>query len=243
MTSKWLSISNAHAKKTLICFPYAGGGVNIYAGWQKLLPDDVRLVIVQPPGRGGHFGEPAIDDMEQLISALQVHLDPYMQGDYVLYGHSLGSRVAFELLRQALKRGLPCAKHFFASGSASPSYCGNRKAIYDLPSAEFRAELASLNGTPKEILEHSELMDLFEPMLRADFKLADTYGYHKALILPCAVSVFAGTQDPILEEHTRHWLTFFEQGEFSWFEGGHFFINDYTDEIVEKVGDRLASIT
>ncbi|TMO56912.1 thioesterase [Pseudoalteromonas aurantia] len=240
--SEWLSVSNESAEKTLICFPYAGGGANVYAGWAKLLPKDVRLVIVQPPGRGRHFGEPAIDNMNKLISELQPQLVPYMQGEYVLYGHSLGSRVAFELLRQALERGLPCAKHFFASGSASPTYCGLKKPIYDLPSDEFRVELGELNGTPKEILAHDELMDLFEPMLRADFKLADTYKYEQPLTFPCNVSVFAGKDDPILEENARHWLSFFESGDFTWFEGGHFFINDCTTEIVDKVSTRLALI-
>lgn len=241
--SEWLSVSNESAEKTLICFPYAGGGANVYAGWAKLLPKDVRLVIVQPPGRGRHFGEPAIDNMNKLISELQPQLVPYMQGEYVLYGHSLGSRVAFELLRQALERGLPCAKHFFASGSASPTYCGLKKPIYDLPSDEFRVELGELNGTPKEILANDELMDLFEPMLRADFKVADTYKYDQPLVFPCGVSIFTGNEDDtVLEEHARHWLSFFESGDFTWFEGGHFFINDCTTDIVDKVSTRLALI-
>ena len=165
-----------------------------------------------------------------------------MRGEYMLFGHSLGSRVAFEVLRQAVNRGLPCAKHFFASGSASPARCGFKKPIYTLPSAEFRQELAQLNGTPKEILEHSELMDLFEPMLRADFKLADTYRYDDALTFPCNVSVLSGKDDTITEENARHWFSFFESGDFTWFEGGHFFINEQTASIVDKVSTRFATV-
>jgi medium-chain acyl-[acyl-carrier-protein] hydrolase len=241
--SQWLRVSNENAKKTLICFPYAGGGANVYAGWEKLLPRDVRLVIVEPPGRGRHFGEPAIDNMDQLIRELQPHLDPYMQGEYILYGHSLGSRVAFEVLRTALKRGLPCAKHVFASGSASPTYRRIKKPIYDLPSDAFRIELGKLNGTPKEILANDELMDVFEPMLRADFKMADTYQYDQSLVFPCGVSIFSGNNDDtVSEEHACHWLSFFESGDFVLFEGGHFFINECQKEIVDKVSTRLSLI-
>ena len=56
-------------------------------------------------------------------------------------------------------------------------------------------ELHQLDGTPREVLEHPELMEMMLPILRADFSICDTYEYSQAAPLPCPISAFGGFQD------------------------------------------------
>jgi medium-chain acyl-[acyl-carrier-protein] hydrolase len=51
------------------------------------------------------------------------------------------------------------------------------------------------NGTPREILEHTEMMELVLPTLRADFSLRDTYRHRTESPLGCAISAFGGMAD------------------------------------------------
>lgn len=46
------------------------------------------------------------------------------------------------------------------------------------------ARLRTLKATPAEILENEELMQLFEPMLRADFALSETHEFDPASASP-----------------------------------------------------------
>ena len=57
------------------------------------------------------------------------------------------------------------------------------------------AELRRLNGTPREVLEHEELMEIMLPVLRADFALYETYVYSPEPPLNCPISAFGGLQD------------------------------------------------
>ncbi|MZE55068.1 hypothetical protein GTY86_28075, partial [Streptomyces sp. SID5770] len=42
----------------LLCFPYAGMGASLYRSWPGLLPEDVEVVAVQPPGREDRARDP-----------------------------------------------------------------------------------------------------------------------------------------------------------------------------------------
>jgi medium-chain acyl-[acyl-carrier-protein] hydrolase len=57
------------------------------------------------------------------------------------------------------------------------------------------AELQQLEGTPREVLEHPELMDLMLPVLRADLSVCDTYEYTEEAPLACPITALGGLQD------------------------------------------------
>lgn len=241
MKNQWLvkprPIPSADIK--LICFTYAGGGVSIYTPWKDKLADNVELNIVQLPGRGTHFSNKLIDDMDELVSALLPKISGLLQHNYVIYGHSLGSRVGFELVRLAMSKGFPAPLHFFASGSASPKSKALGGHLYDLPDEQFIEELKKMNGTPKEILASKELMSLIMPTLRADFKIAEQYVCDRAFSIPTGVTVLGGKQDKISSEKLKLWGEFFSSMEIEMCDGDHFFIDSNPQQVLDIVNRKL----
>jgi pimeloyl-ACP methyl ester carboxylesterase len=144
-------------------------------GWSRHLPADVELVAVQPPGRADRISERAYTDIASLVADLCAAIEQLIDRPYLLMGHSLGSRVAFELARELRRRGHPPPAHFIASGSAAPQLPARGKRIHDLPREELLVELRDLDATPEAVLENQELVELYLPMLRADFRLSETY--------------------------------------------------------------------
>ena len=223
-------------KVRLFCFPFAGGGVNTYMPWVELMHCDVELVLVQLPGRGSRMLESAHDDMESVINELMQEADFITKIPYIFFGHSLGSRVAFELACTLQSHNMPLPQYFIASGSRPPHLDVEEKEIYKLPEPEFLQELKELNGTPQEILANEELMQILIPLLRADFKIADTYRATKTA-MPFPMLVLHGKEDI---EITLSQL-------FKWSElsnvncnlveinGDHFFIHEYSHDVVEQV--------
>ncbi|TMP43891.1 thioesterase [Pseudoalteromonas citrea] len=228
---------NADVK--LICFPYAGGGVAVYHSWADILPDNIELSIVQLPGRGSHFAATPIDNMEKLITLLYPEIEHMLTMDYVIFGHSLGSRVGFEVARKAVNSGLQAPRHFFASGSGAPDIGCFEKSIHSLPQLEFFAELRQMNGTPAEVLDNVELMKMVEPTLRADFQIAEQYQYKGKDIIPCDVSILYGVEDSIETNSLLNWSYYFESCSLKPFSGDHFFVESERGAVIEHVCDVL----
>jgi medium-chain acyl-[acyl-carrier-protein] hydrolase len=122
MKSKWFVIPkpNTNADLKLICFPYAGGGASTYIPWIKDLPYNVELIIIQSPGRGTRINESPYVNIHSLISNLIKAIPDILDKPYILFGHSLGSRIAFELMRHLKILNYAPPQHFIASGSGGP---------------------------------------------------------------------------------------------------------------------------
>lgn len=237
----------------LFCFPYAGGSSSIYFGWIDHFPDDVEIVLIQPPGRGSRLVDSPHTCMAGLINELLENHSIFKEVPFVFFGHSLGSRVAYELAIQLESRGLPGPKHLIASGSRAPHLPAHQKLLYKLADEQLITELRNFNGTPNEILQNAELLQLLLPTIRADFKISETY-QAQAKALACPISVFHGINDIDIDPtQVEAWEQLTLIGSTIWqFEGDHFFINQHRMKILERVkailsssynGDRLNETT
>src|SRR5262249_49396328 len=138
------------------------------------------------------------------------------------------------LLRR--ERGLEPV-HLFVSGRNAPQVAEPDPPTYALPEPEFLAELQRLEGTPKEVLEHPELMQVMLPLIRADFEALQTYVYEAEPPLSCPISAFGGLLDPgFNREELSAWREL-TTASFSLrvFPGNHFFINNDQRLVVHAV--------
>ncbi len=199
MNTPWLirPAPNPSAVLRLVCLPHAGGGANQFRHWPAGLSPAVEVCAVQLPGRETRFREPPIPHYQPLIAALADALLPSLDRPYALYGHSLGALLAFELVRELRRRGIPGPVHLIVAAYTAPQLPRDRPPLHALPDDEFCEALRVRGGTPAVVLNHAELMQLFLPMIRADFAVSETYTYQPESPLDCPLSVLAGDNDPL----------------------------------------------
>ena len=217
----------------LFCFPYAGGGANIYREWARLL-DNVEVVAAQLPGRERRIMEPPIDGMPDLTANLVRSIEPLLDKPFFLFGHSMGALIAYELASQLQQRGAPTPRHVFLSAYRSPDRASRNKQLHMLSDTEFMAELRRYGGTPDELLRNPEARELFLPMLRADFKLHETHIFHPRPPLRCPITTLAGTYDRIVSAaEMGGWM---EKTACSCsqttIEGDHFFLHESRSKVL-----------
>jgi medium-chain acyl-[acyl-carrier-protein] hydrolase len=243
---RWLAYRdvNPRAKMRMFCLPYAGGGASVYRGWGASLPNYLEVCPVQLPGRESRLREAPFTDLKTMVPAVADALVPYMDLPFVLFGHSMGAAIAFELTRELRRRGRPQPLHLFVSGRRAPHLPAREEPIHALPEPEFLAKLRELNGTPEEVLQHEELMKLLLPILRADFGVNETYEYTEGEPLQAGISALGGIGDKdVLREDVDAWRQH-TTGRFRarMFPGDHFFIHGNKDLVLEAVARDLAEI-
>jgi len=235
----WLAYHkpNPQADMRLFCFPYAGGSAAIYRMWADQLPKNLEICPVQLPGRGTRLNDRFFTRLMPMVEALAPALRSYCDRPFAFFGHSMGAAIAFELARH-LRQQYHCEpEHLFVSGRNAPQVPDTDPFTYDLPEPEFIEEVRRLNGTPKEVLEHPELMQLMLPLLRADFSVIQTYVYVAGEPLNSSITAFGGLLD---HEVTREGLDAWSSqttGRFSlrMLPGDHFFLQTSHDLLLKAM--------
>lgn len=225
----------------LFCFPYAGGNSSIYRGWQAALGRGVEVISIEPPGRGRRFLEPPISDLTLLTREIVKELAPLMTVPSIFFGHSNGALMCYELAHELRRQGMTLPSHLILSAKPPP-HITDDKVLHTLPTAELLEELKALNGTPPEVLEHAELMEIVLPLLRADFALSETYQHGINPQLDCQLTLLGGTDDADLSiEELAEWGRYcVHEARVHALNGDHFFIHSCRAEVLQIVKQVIA---
>ena len=228
---------------TVYGLPYAGGNAYAYRPLERHLPEGVRLVGIELPGRGKRTREPLCRSLEALADDVFVSLRPRLRGArYALFGHSMGASLSFLCLRRIADAGLPLPAVAFLSGAQPPMHPCRDEGRHLLPRDDFIDMLRTLGGCPPEVLAEKALIDYFEPMLRADFEAVETWRPAPAAPLPVPLVVLHGQGDGFSQAEARGWERETTRAfEFHEFPGGHFFLLQHWPDIARLIGDALVT--
>lgn len=229
---------------TLFFISYAGGSASVSFKWKKLLHSQIKLVPLELAGRGIRTGEPLKDSIEEMSDDLLHQIgEELVPGDrYAIYGHSMGTMIAFELYYKLVARGYGQPAHLFVSGGRAPHVPRNFPRSHDLSADQFRTHLQRYGQLSEAIFDNRELYDYFMPVLRADFKAVETYKYTaKSAPLHCPVTALTGLADNTLTlQDVEAWAQHTDQDfRMFTFDGGHFFIHDEMERITQIINENL----
>lgn len=230
----------------LFCFPYAGGSSVIFNQWKNCIRSDIEIRAIELAGRGKRIHETHYSDFNEVIEdVFSIIIDEIKSDDYVFFGHSMGAKIAYELSHRILEKGYKGPEHIFFSGRGAPYIKGkDEKEYHKLPDEEFKKEIIKLGGTPKEFFEHSELLEVFLPLLKNDFRMAERDIVGKEIILlPCNITVFLGKEEELTPEQIDSWKNYTSENcTIHYFNGGHFFINEKVEEVIGKINNTIQLI-
>jgi len=243
-TTPWLIRTPSSTRRMrLFCFSYAGGNAFNFFRWQEALDPAVEVCAVQLPGRSARIAEEPIGSLPALLQAVAPVISRMDDLPCAFFGHSVGALVAFELSRYLRLHGLSTPSHLFMSGCHAPQFRSPTRQLHTLSDAQFTEVLREYEGTPPEVLESRELMELLLPAIRADFAIAENYRYRHGPLLPMPISVFAGREDLNKEPGQVDGWQKETSGacQVTWFDGGHFFVNSQRAAVLEQLHAELTA--
>jgi len=226
----------------LICLPFAGGNRYSYRPYEARTPAFINLIPIEYPGRGSRIGEPLLTDIDSLAEDACRQVRAIAEkGRYAFYGHSLGGLMTLLVARKLIAAGHAGPEHLFITGTAGPSApVRGSKKTWLLGKEEFVQQLRELNGSPEQILNDAELLDFYEPILRADFQVSETYIYSPAEPVSIPITVITGLQEDITDEDALLWKKETTAvSSFNKMPGDHFFIFDHPGKIMDIIAHRI----
>lgn len=224
----------------LVAFPYAGANAHCYRQLAQCLPDGIKLITHELPGRGVRNREPLRRRLHELVHDAIARLEAHLRPPYALYGHSLGAWLAHAVLRKLAETRRPLPLCLFVSARRAPLSPMNSTLLHRLPTPQLKSRLAEFGGTPGPVFDDPELMALFEPILRADLEVLETCTHERQPPLDVPIRVFLGREDNVTAEQAATWqLESNHQLAISYFPGGHFFIREHARELAAIMGATL----
>nr|BBH88275.1 thioesterase [Thermosporothrix sp. COM3] len=229
------------ARLRLLCLPYAGGGASAYRSWQQQLPDTIELCAVQLPGHETRLKEQAYTHLPSLVEAMAEALLPVLDRPFAIFGHSMGALLSFELTRYLRKHAQRSPEHLFLSGCRAAHLPLTEPDVHTLSDEGLIDYLRRFNGTPEEILQNEEMMQLLLPIFRADFTLYETYQYQHEEPLSCPITVFGGHQDSSVSYQQLQAWRDHTRGAFAahMLPGNHFFLQPSRDQLLALIKQAL----
>ncbi|MER5266395.1 alpha/beta fold hydrolase [Actinosynnema sp. NPDC002837] len=232
------------AATTLVCLPHAGGSASYYRDWGGRLPASVEVRVVQYPGREERLVDEPVDDMEVMADVLADVLAPLSDRPVVLFGHSMGAAIAYEVTRRCEERGHPPAL-LVASGFTAP----HRRTPGDLHTRDddaLVAEITRVSGADAAALGSPDLRDLLLPMIRADYRLIERYAPAAPPPVATPLVVYRGDADPDVDadggEAWRDLAASGELREHRAFDGGHFYFRHDPTALLGAISAQLGRV-
>lgn len=231
-------------KIKLFCIPFSGGSGEAYFVWKKYLSAEIELLPIDLPGRGRRAQEKPCDVLDDLLDDISEQIIRQLRENdsYAIYGHSVGAMLAYETYYRIKEKSNhePC--HMFFSGRKAPQNMEKRSQNYLLPDEEFLKVIYMYGNNSRRAMENPSLRKMFMPILRADFKIGETYIYKdKDYKIPCNTTVINGSQDmSVADADMNEWKNCTDKScNIKKVLGGHFFILDNCVHVANIINQEL----
>ncbi|MFG2004653.1 thioesterase II family protein [Spirillospora sp. NPDC048911] len=222
---------------TLLCVPFAGAGPSFFHPWKALSAGRWRVVTVELPGREKRLLE---TPYRNVVEAAKSEVDGIVAelgegARTVLFGHSLGAVLAYELAHLLSARDVR-VEQLVVSGSPGPWTQRERRAS-GLPDEEFLARVEEFAGFRHPALDHPEMRELILPTLQADCEMHENYvpSTDEPVSVPIH-SLRGGSDGLVSAEQAREWrrATTSEFG-YAEFQGDHMYLVDRAREVLDTI--------
>ncbi|MEU6647173.1 beta-ketoacyl synthase N-terminal-like domain-containing protein [Saccharomonospora sp. NPDC046836] len=239
-STRWLMREpNPEAGTRLLCFPYSGAPLTLFADWR--IPG-VQVLPLLLPGRGPRKHEPLTGSMPVLAERIVDEVVPLLGNRFAFFGHSMGAWLAHAVAALLAERGLAGPERLFVA-SAPPPHLPPRpfSSLHGLSDDEIVETVIGLGGAPASARDaiHANV-----EVIRADATAVGEYR-PTARRLSCPVSVVAGTGDPLFEVDDLVGWRDVTSGEVSirLIDGGHFTVAEQRETLLHGITKDLGAAT
>lgn len=233
------------AGPTLVCLSFCGGGTGPYRLWATAATRPARLALICYPGREGRYAEPFSATWDELACDAADSVRSAAAGtEYVLFGHSMGGWMAFDVATRLADDGAPLPNALVVSSCNTPQNGLTERNRFPSGS-DSDGDLVTWMRTggllPDYVRDDPSLTGMAIELMRSDIAVRDTYHYREGAVTSVPVEVLYGRDDPVIEDDVgARWSAVCRGGiTVTQLPGGHF----YTPEVWAELPSHIAALS
>lgn len=243
MNSKWIRFgkNRIDSEKCMICIPFAGSGASLFAGWQRVMGNEIEVLPIQLPGREERIAEKPLTSIDDVVNSIIQAVVPVINGrKFVVFGHSMGGLIAYALTAK-LEKEYDLSPELCVISASSINICTKKQRVSEMNDDELIQELSSYGGMDEQLLSLPDYLKMYLNIIRNDYKLIEDFGASEKVKVHSPLRLYYGTEDNLFDkEDMKSWygLTSSVVTE-RVFEGDHFFIKKHVEDICMDVLDNI----
>ena len=226
-------------KPQLFCFTYAGGTRDFF---NVIEPDleGIDVTALEYAGHGERRKEEYYNDFSELADDMFREVKDRLYGNYSLFGYSMGSITAVEVLKRIIDAGLPQPSNIFLAAHEPHT----KSELLGFTAVELdewvKNRTIQFGAVPEKLLNNRVFWRTYLPMYRADYTIIGKYEFEKLNIvsnIPATV-FYSETDTPLAD--MKQWERYFPC-EFYQFSGTHFFIQEHHKEMAKIISSKMGA--
>lgn len=227
----------------LICVPFAGALKRNFDGFASCFDDGWNITVLDYPGHGSRYREAFAADFDRLVEDMAEQVkDLAGSEDYVLFGYSMGSIVAYEMTVREL---IPKPKLLVEASHRPPNIEWESKTYIHLDDRTFWSKiklLGAMDDMDESLLDNSVYRRMYFIPIREDYRLISTYKANTGKISGVPAICFYSPDD-VPDDEMDQWRIFFDRKiEIHPLGDNHFFMFDHAGEMAEMIKEKMKSL-
>lgn len=223
------------ARARAVLVPHAGGGAAVYRDWHARFPAHIETCALRLAGREARMSEAPARRLVPTARVLAAELAGWLdERPFVMFGHSMGALLAFEVVRQLRREHGRSPRHLFLASYRAPQTQRPSEVRRHHSEGEVVSRFMGANDVSRPMAE--ELLAMLRPILEADVEMCETYDYAPEPPLDCPLSLSRGATDYVTDEDLLAWSAQ-TTAAFSvrTFTGDHFFLHQHHGALIREL--------
>lgn len=233
-------VERKHMEKVaLFVIPFAGGSSTSYQGLKE--QEYFELIILDLPGKGRNKSTKGLDDIQAMAIECTGYIKEFLKNNperkYSIWGHSMGSYIAYEIIKVLLNEAIRMPEQLILSGSVAPERMDCNELREVMKNREAFTQYIIEFGLVKETVARSRFFQkMYLPSIENDYNTLIRYSTEKKKITGIRPLILNGKEDIFQKEDIEAWSEYFEDVPvFRWFSGKHFFFYEECDAVFETI--------
>lgn len=227
----WFPFSRDNLSEiNVFCFHHAGGAASNYKEWVSKC-SKVNMYSVELPGKATRRMEEPIMNMEEVsVKIANAITNVSVNKKVVLFGHSMGAAVAFEVAYY-LEKNANLHLQLLVIASRQAPHCRSKDKYHSsMPDHCLISELQRLGGTPQILLENQEFLNFVIPSIKNDYYLHESFIYKGQKLNVPIIAHYGEDDADLTDDDLLRWKEITNcDFTFQKFQGGHFFLYEIED--------------
>ena len=215
---------------------YAGGNAGFFEPLIKKFHDQIDCTAIEYTARGSRKKELPYSSFDEMTEDISDKINQRLDScnDIIIFGYSMGSLVAYEILANEMLIKKP--KLLIVAAHYAPTRSSVEETLSNLSDEDLVKQMLKFSPMNRQVFSDKRFWPLILPQIRNDYRLLESYDFDKTKKkLDVDLKVLYSKNDIPFQLISEWKEMSLKDTHFYEFEGDHFFLKNNEERIADII--------